>query len=308
MWIRLLRGWGGWGRLCEIIFYSNNLEIKSMKLFKYFHPNRTEVLRDGTIRFSSPIVLNDPFELKPYITELLPKEFLNINFKSDLDKTITKLYANFPVEIQQILPIETLFILAKNDAPKLRLIFDGYMNKARNIYQNKMEDVFCKMIGILCLTETPDNLLMWSHYADSHQGFVIEFDALHPFFDRRLSKDDDFRHLRKVIYNNERPKIVLSELDSFAPFLTKGLEWSYESEWRVMEHLENASQIIGEGTTAIHLFEFPKSAVRRVILGCKISESKKADISQIIKNSKDYQHVACVQAQIHKSKYALTFS
>lgn len=279
-----------------------------MHLYKYFHPNRTDVLENGIIRYSSPIVLNDPFELKPYIADLLPKKFLNSNFKSDLTKTITKLHADLPAEIQQKLPIEALLMLAKNDAPKLRQIFNINLNKARDIYQNKMEDVFCRMIGILCLTETPDNLLMWAHYADSHQGFVIEFDASHPYFDRRIRPEDDFRHLRKVIYNNERPNMVLSELDSFAPFLTKGIEWSYESEWRVMDHLENASQIIGEGPTAFHLFEYPKSAVKRVILGCKISESKSEEIIQIIKNSKDYQHVACVRAQIHKSKYALTFS
>jgi len=39
-----------------------------MRLFKYLHPDRTDVLREAMIRFSSPHVLNDPFELKPNIS------------------------------------------------------------------------------------------------------------------------------------------------------------------------------------------------------------------------------------------------
>ncbi len=29
---------------------------------------------------------------------------------------------------------------------------------------------------ILCLTESRDNFLMWSHYADCHRGFCVEFE------------------------------------------------------------------------------------------------------------------------------------
>jgi hypothetical protein len=32
-----------------------------------------------------------------------------------------------------------------------------------------------KALGILCLTETPDNHLMWVHYAAGHAGFVVGF-------------------------------------------------------------------------------------------------------------------------------------
>ena len=35
---------------------------------------------------------------------------------------------------------------------------------------------------ILSLTDNPTNILMWGHYAQSHSGFIIEFDKNHPFF------------------------------------------------------------------------------------------------------------------------------
>ena len=279
-----------------------------MKLYKYFHPDRADVLKNGVIRFSPPTVLNDPFELKPHISELFTKDFVRSNFKENLSDTLTNFYTEFSNETKQKFSLESLLMIAKNDPSRVIKFFYDYENKARLICQNKMEDVFGRMIGILCLTETPNNLLMWAHYADSHQGFAIEFNSSNIFFDRRKTEEDDFRHLRKVIYSKERPNIVLSELDTFAPFLTKGLEWSYESEWRIMDHLETASKIIGEGPSAIHLFEFPKSAIKRVIFGCKISESKKDEILKIIESSKNYQQIACVQAQIHESKFELTFS
>jgi hypothetical protein len=37
-------------------------------------------------------------------------------------------------------------------------------------------------LGILSLSEVPDDLLMWTHYAANHSGFVLEFDDKHHWF------------------------------------------------------------------------------------------------------------------------------
>ena len=36
-------------------------------------------------------------------------------------------------------------------------------------------------MGVLCLTERPDNHMMWVNYARNHTGFVIGFDLASPF-------------------------------------------------------------------------------------------------------------------------------
>ena len=36
--------------------------------------------------------------------------------------------------------------------------------------------------AILCMSEDWDTILMWSHYADSHKGFVLGLDTSSPFF------------------------------------------------------------------------------------------------------------------------------
>src|SRR5260221_12186075 len=37
-------------------------------------------------------------------------------------------------------------------------------------------------LGIACLTERPDDHLMWVHYAKNHTGFVLGFNPREPFF------------------------------------------------------------------------------------------------------------------------------
>jgi Protein of unknown function (DUF2971) len=69
----------------------------------------------------------------------------------------------------------------------------GFKGKAaRTMLRNRL--------GVLCLTERPDNHLMWVHYAHNHTGFVLGFDAHAPFF------REDQRVLRKVVYQ-KGPKV-----------------------------------------------------------------------------------------------------
>jgi len=39
-----------------------------------------------------------------------------------------------------------------------------------------------KKTGLCCLTEDPANILMWSHYADSHRGCCLQFSAANSIF------------------------------------------------------------------------------------------------------------------------------
>jgi hypothetical protein len=168
----------------------------------------------------------------------------------------------------------------------------------RTVVYQKFEE----MLGILCLTESPASLLMWAHYADAHRGFVVEFDSESPFFNQRLGPEDDFRHLRKVSYQNERPALVLMEIQDFSPFLVKGKDWAYETEWRMMLPLERASRVFGVGPTAVHLFDFPTSAIRGLILGCRMPEATRTEIREILK-APEYTHVRCMEARVDETRY-----
>jgi len=278
-----------------------------MRLYKYLHPDRIDVLRNGTIRFSSPKVLNDPFELKPHISALAPKNEIHSGFETKLPKILAEEYEKLPAEFREQVPLSRLRELANTQLPQLKAQLQEYTEMVVPMTQRIISENFEKMVGILCLTESPENLLMWAHYADSHQGFVVEFDADSPFFDQRKSPKDDLRHLRKVVYREQRPSLVLSEMEDFSPFLTKGVDWRYEAEWRMMIPLSSASAVIGDGPTAVHLFEFPRSAIRSVILGCRMLEAKEEEIRRVLRSVDEFNDVLCLRAQINETHYRLGF-
>ena len=65
---------------------------------------------------------------------------------------------------------------------------------------------------------------MWSHYADSHRGFIIGFDSNHSSIRNR--KDGE-RYLHEVTYPDKRPKRETVEGFSLEQlFCTKSTEWT----------------------------------------------------------------------------------
>ncbi|EKT4522057.1 DUF2971 domain-containing protein [Pseudomonas putida] len=74
-------------------------------------------------------------------------------------------------------------------------------------------------------------ILMWSHYAEHHKGFVVELriamDAPRPILEQFMPFP--------VEYQVERPVVDwASGCDITQYFLTKSLDWEYEQEERVL--------------------------------------------------------------------------
>lgn len=109
-------------------------------------------------------------------------------------------------------------------------------------------------IGVLCLSIMRDDILMWSHYADSHRGICLEFDGHFDFF----------AHAQEVKYPAVRPRINpfrqnRNEMME-AALLSKSNHWEYEQEWRLIQYTK------GPG-----VYNFPPEALTGVIFGAHIS-------------------------------------
>jgi hypothetical protein len=92
--------------------------------------------------------------------------------------------------------------------------------------------------GVACFTEKPDNLLMWSHYADGGRGMCLAFST----------KEKLFEKARKVTYSGSIPSLNLESIlsneqdDSLIElYRTKSSHWSYEEEWRVIHEKAGTS-------------------------------------------------------------------
>ena len=100
---------------------------------------------------------------------------------------------------------------------------------------------------IACFSEDVKSILMWSHYADSHKGFALEYDfrptqsiplergALYPViysderYDASLYITWQFLHV--LGFHSKNPDI--SAFSKVA--LHKSSVWAYEREWRIID-------------------------------------------------------------------------
>jgi Protein of unknown function (DUF2971) len=251
-----------------------------MILYKYLQPVRLDVLKHGRIRFTQPGDFNDPFEFRPRIREVASdaevRAYVEEHFEQLVDEELAKYGA-----LTQLLPqadLRGLLVKQKAMLPALfRLLEPAAMQRL-----SPMIDGFLNVnVGILCLSEVRDSILMWGHYTDNHQGFVVGFDSDHPFFSRRRSDNDEFGFLRRVDYQPQRPQVTLTDTTSPAWFQTKSEHWSYEKEWRIVRVLSEAEHRIDRSPFPICLFEFAPDAVREIIVGMRSAPSFIAEIQSL---------------------------
>ncbi len=111
-------------------------------------------------------------------------------------------------------------------------------------------------VGVLCLSEVHDSILMWSHYADCHRGICLVYETNYEFF----------AHAQPVHYRRERPSVnpisqSKEEMLDNAIF-TKSSDWAYEKEWRILDYRQG----VGERQS-------PPASLKAIILGVALSES-----------------------------------
>ncbi|WP_164918626.1 DUF2971 domain-containing protein [Photobacterium chitinilyticum] len=107
--------------------------------------------------------------------------------------------------------------------------------------------------GIISLSATNDNLLMWSHYAKNHEGFVVEIlidqnDEFSIFNTMHVPKSSD-ASLCKVSYEENRLLPYQFDVNSFNEarnyyYATKFLDWEYEREYRFIYPCISATVLI----------------------------------------------------------------
>lgn len=273
-------------------------------LYKYVGPDRIDLLKNHCIRYSQPEVFNDPFEFKPFISKIASEETVQSQMQEELPAVLRQTYSELPAEIRASMTFEQFMLKSKKIMEHIPHV-NGIFNTLTQIVRQQVSEQLANAIGILSLTETPDNLLMWAHYANSHEGFVIGFDNHHPYFDERRGPQDEFHYLRKVEYRKQRPNTPMIELTGTELFLVKSEQWSYENEWRILRPLQDANQVIEKALYPIHLFAFPPEIIREIIIGCRMPEEIRSQIVQTVKWDEQYQDVEILQAKPDEQEFRL---
>lgn len=127
-------------------------------------------------------------------------------------------------------------------------------------------------IGVICYSNEPDNMLLWSHYGDNHAGICLGFEPTIEY--NYNNKDFKFNNLNFVKYSNIIPKPNFKDLDINDikdVFCTKSKTWEYEHEIR---------QVFNK---KLEYTEYP-GKLKEIYFGCNTSENDIKLIETLLKN------------------------
>ena len=150
-------------------------------------------------------------------------------------------------------------------------------------------------LGVLSLSGVRDEILLWSHYADCHQGLCLEFHVeagSTPFGSSLLTS------AQPVDYLEDYPEVGLYETDELvwtrAILMTKAEQWQYENEYRCIDPK-------GGG-----LRSFPEDQLAAVLLGCQMSDADRTEVLSWVEQRK--RPLVVYQAHMADRKYAIVFT
>ena len=133
-----------------------------MKLFKYVTEERISILEDGLIRFTQPQAFNDPFELKPQISSIASPLYLEEQLNNNFQLILSEEYEKLPHQIKMALPFSAYMKFAESKREEMLSGIKELAKQTTPLLKQKIHEGFEKHLGILSVTESPNNLLMWA--------------------------------------------------------------------------------------------------------------------------------------------------
>lgn len=244
-------------------------------VYKYCPPDRITFFDNFLVRFSQPKYLNDPEDCLPLFRIKDVNKYVDVIAKRNLFKAFYRGATN-----KDIAQMKQTLIHQYSVNP------NQILDKARDIYLENINDV----LGVLCLSKSPMIKLLWSYYCDSYKGFVLELDESHEFFKRRKNDRPDCGKLYDIKYEKTRPIIYVDDLKVDPIMLiTKIEDWKHEEEIRLFRELKNCNKKLSGG---IHLFEIPKTAIKRIIFGLRFDQSIQVKTVKTITRDVELSHVS----------------
>lgn len=248
------------------------MEIKKRPavFYKYrpFDKYINSLFKERKLHFSLPSQFNDPFDSKLH--------FIVTGSDDEIKRVIGEKFTGTDEK-----KIE-LFRQVKEKKVSLETVFDVSFKDLQDSN------------AVFCLSENPNNILMWSHYANGHKGVCLGFhNSLFAGSNSIKLEDGQFGTFSevykyghvptiKVLYQDQLPKpynmVTMNMLDLDAFTRTKSVQWSYEQEHRLVIP---KSLFNNETHTAI----YDRSSLAEVYLGVNSCENDIAATIKLIKEN-----------------------
>lgn len=231
-------------------------------IYKYFRVNQYlyDTLISNQLYFSSIKQFNDPYDCHLALFEDISEE----DFKTYLDYT-------FSEEARE------KYLAAFKKKPK------EFVQPFIDMYKGILN-----YYGICCFTKAKDNILLWSHYSDSHKGVCLGFD-----YDKMTKKFPQFDEVEYAdtpfYFNLKNPSESVAKT-----VLRKSKDWYYEQEIRFL--MERSKSI-----------DFYQDALLEVNFGAKCNKRDVMNIQYLI-SKLNYPNCKFYNADINQKKYIVEFS
>ncbi|PTV64420.1 hypothetical protein DBL03_05575 [Pseudomonas putida] len=157
-------------------------------------------------------------------------------------------------------------------------------SKIEEIFWKELKTgIYVQQVGVLSLSRTKSNLLMWAHYADEHKGAIIGIDTEIAGLECPTQNIIPASQ-GAVIYTSLRPStnghILEPNLKDISPalreklFLHKSIHWAYEEEVRVVRALKDHNPTSYDDDAEPLEFEdlrIPKEAIKQICFGARFN-------------------------------------
>jgi hypothetical protein len=248
-------------------------------------------LENDFVWVCSPASYNDPYDSSISITpETLTKTVIRDGVRDFIAKDLGSKIETHKVEqilnaSNPALALQELIMVEMDQIPaEHRAMFSeplvAQMSAWKEAFGRTLPTSQKNSLKICSFSGTKQSIIMWSHYADQHRGYCIEYetDSLPPehLFVRMLypviyseKLFDGTYYYMAAIRNRETFNILFPALAA----LYKSPEWRYEEEWRLVI----PANLVKEASP----WRVPTP--KRVYLGSKMPDGAKERITEICK-------------------------
>lgn len=141
--------------------------------------------------------------------------------------------------------------------------------------------------------EDKNNILMWSHYADNHRGFCIEYTFTPDFIEQRNFKNHVFSLILDVDYSNDNDDVLKKfTINTQQAFASKAECWKYENEVRLLYYNPDCISKYG-------MISLGNSLISAIYFGYKCSEDNIRLIKKILGDKIRYYQMKQVNGKIY---------
>ena len=272
------------------------------------------VLKSSSLRWTKPSEFNDPFDHQVSFKYNFSKEELAKSLYQEIERLVYSDTEAVFFEATVLNELVTFLRSIKYSTPKTEVIRQlklGCLESSEGFehYKKKMDELLKDTLNrsrVLCVTEANENVVMWSHYGDSHRGISLRLECVDEV-------DTSLLVAKPVIYTDTFPCFI--ELHEYVDYLTgqkpsdmgslflntayfKNSDWAYEGEWRLHRPHEDEHGLFSDWLEDTSVFG-------AIYLGCRIDPGHATKLMEIIEVK--YPDMEVYQTSVSKIDFKLDF-